>query len=38
VINTRKFLRNPGLSPTDLREEAEIMRTLNHVRDGIVAS
>jgi hypothetical protein len=31
VINTRKFLRNPGLSPTDLREEAEIMRTLNHV-------
>jgi hypothetical protein len=31
IINTKKFSLSPGLSPSELREEAEIMKHLNHV-------
>jgi hypothetical protein len=30
IINTRRFSLSPGLSTKELREEAEIMRNLNH--------
>lgn len=30
IIDTKKFALNPGLSPSDLREEAEMMRALDH--------
>lgn len=30
IINTRRFSLSPGLSTRELREEAEIMRNLNH--------
>lgn len=32
IIDTRKFALTPGLSPSELREEAEMMRMLDHVR------
>ena len=32
IIDTRKFALTPGLSPSELREEAELMRMLDHVR------
>lgn len=31
IIDTRKFALTPGLSPSELREEAEMMRMLDHV-------
>jgi pSer/pThr/pTyr-binding forkhead associated (FHA) protein len=31
IIDTRKFSKTPGLSPTELRQEAELMRALHHV-------
>ena len=30
IIDTKKFALTPGLSPHDLREEAEMMKNLNH--------
>ena len=30
IIDTKKFGLSPGLSPKELREEAEMMRGLNH--------
>lgn len=30
IIDTKKFALTPGLSPHDLREEAEMMKKLNH--------
>jgi serine/threonine protein kinase len=30
IIDTRKFILTPGLSPSELREEAEMMRMLDH--------
>lgn len=30
IINTRRFSLSPGLSTKELREEAEIMRNLDH--------
>lgn len=32
IIDTKKFALTPGLSPSELREEAEMMRMLDHVR------
>ena len=34
IIDTRKFALTPGLSLQELREEAEMIRRLNHVRGG----
>ena len=31
IIDTKKFALNPGLSPKELREEAEMMTELDHV-------
>lgn len=31
IIDTRKFSKTPGLSPTELRQEAELMKALHHV-------
>ena len=31
IIDTRKFPLSPGLSPRELRQEAELMKNLNHV-------
>lgn len=30
IIDTKKFALNPGLSPSELREEAEMLRLLDH--------
>ena len=35
IIDTKKFALTPGLSPSELREEAEMMRLLDHVRTYI---
>ena len=36
IIDTKKFALTPGLSPAELREEAEMMRVLDHVGTRIV--
>jgi hypothetical protein len=36
IIDTRKFVLSPGLSPRELREEATMMRSLSHVSYQIV--